>query len=228
MKKNVLITGASGNLGGALIQVFLEHGFRIAALDTSRGASEIPESEDLRVFPVELTDETRVKEVIQNVYERFGSIEMAVLTVGGFAMGNLTETEGEDFDKMYRLNFLTAYHIARQLFIQMNKQEGGQLVFIGTRPATDPGLAKDMLAYSLSKSLLFRLAEVINEDGKERGIKAGIVVPGTMDTPQNRMAMPDADFSKWVSPGDVAEKIYFLSTTAGQPLRDSIIEVFRN
>jgi NAD(P)-dependent dehydrogenase (short-subunit alcohol dehydrogenase family) len=226
MKKTVLITGASGNLGGALIHVFLEHDFKIAALVTPLGSSEIPESEDLRVFPVDLTDESRVKEVIQNVYDRFGSIEMAVLTVGGFAMGNLIETEGEDFNKMYRLNFLTTYLIARQLFIRMNKQEGGQLVFIGTRPAMDPGLAKDMLAYSLSKSLLFRLAEVINQDGKERGIKAGIVIPGTMDTPQNRMAMPDADFSKWVSPVEVAEKIYHLSTPAGQPLRDSIIEVY--
>ena len=227
MKRTVLVTGASGNLGGAVVKKFTGEGFQIAALDTPRSASRIKKSGELRSFPVDLMDEIAVKEVVHEVYATFGSIEMAVFTVGGFAMGNLPGSGLEDLDKMYRLNFVTAYNIARQVFIKMGeKEKGGQMVFIGTRPALHPDQAKDMIAYSLSKSLVFRLAEVINEEGKASGISASVVIPSTIDTPQNRAAMPDADFSKWVSPGDIAGNIFHLITPAGKKLRENIIKVY--
>jgi NAD(P)-dependent dehydrogenase (short-subunit alcohol dehydrogenase family) len=128
---------------------------------------------------------------------------------------------------MYRLNFLTTYHIARQVFLQMQKQvEGGQIIFTGSRPALHPEQAKDMLSYAFSKSLVFRLAEVINEEGKGYGIAATVVVPGTIDTPQNRTAMPEADFTNWVTAAEVAENIYHLMTPAGKQLRESILKVY--
>jgi NAD(P)-dependent dehydrogenase (short-subunit alcohol dehydrogenase family) len=83
-----------------------------------------------------------------------------------------------------------------------------------------------MLSYALSKSLVFRLAEVINEDGKGYGITASVIVPGTIDTPQNREAMPDADFTAWVTASEIADNIYHLSTPAGRQLRESIIKVY--
>jgi NAD(P)-dependent dehydrogenase (short-subunit alcohol dehydrogenase family) len=178
-------------------------------------------------FAADLLDEDQVKEVMGKIYERFESIETAVLTVGGFAMGSIAGTGIADFDRMYRLNFVTAYNVARQLFIRMEgKGGGGQIIFIGTRPALHPGQAKDMIAYSLSKSLVFRLAEVINEDGKSSGITASVVIPSIIDTPQNRSAMPDAEFSKWVSPSEIAENIYHLATPAGRKLRESVIKVY--
>ncbi|MFC2115764.1 SDR family NAD(P)-dependent oxidoreductase [Bacteroidota bacterium] len=227
MKRTVLISGASGNLGGAVLRIFHDRGFNIAAMDSPRSAAKLKESGSVKSFPVDLTDESGVKESVAEAFATFHSIEMAVFTVGGFAMGGIIETGLEEFDKMYRLNFVTTYNIARQVFLRMgNQKEGGQLVFIGSRPALDPDQAKEMIAYSLTKSLVFRLAEVINEDGKEKGITASVVIPSIIDTPQNRSSMPDADFSKWVSPASIAENIFHLSTPAGKQLRGSILKVY--
>jgi NAD(P)-dependent dehydrogenase (short-subunit alcohol dehydrogenase family) len=106
------------------------------------------------------------------------------------------------------------------------REEGGQIIFTGSRPALHPGSAVDTLSYALSKSLVFKLAEIINEQGKKSGVTASVVVPGIIDTPQNREAMPDADFTGWVSASDIADHIFHLSTPAGTKLRESIIKVY--
>ena len=227
MDRTILITGAAGNLGGALLQKFSAQGFRIAAVDSTRSASKIIETDRVKTFPADLLDEKVVEKTVYSIFSEFVHVEMAVFTVGGFAMGNLEETAAEDFDKMYRLNFLTAFNIARRVFLGMSRQgEGGQMVFIGSRPALHPDQAKDMIAYSLTKSMVFRLAEVINEEGGTKNIRASVVIPSIIDTPQNRASMPDSDFSKWVSPGEIAENVYHLSTEAGIKLRETIIKVY--
>ena len=139
MDRTILITGATGNLGGAVLQKFSEQGFKIAAVDSLRSASKIIETDTVKSFPADLLDETGVEQTVSSVFSIFGQIEMAVFTVGSFSMGNLEETTAEDFDKMYRLNFLTAFNIARQVFLGMSRQEdGGQMIFIGSRPALHP------------------------------------------------------------------------------------------
>jgi NAD(P)-dependent dehydrogenase (short-subunit alcohol dehydrogenase family) len=227
MSKTILITGAAGNLGGAVLKKFLEKDFQIAALVSDKHGSSLKTTSKLKIFPLDLLDENKVQKAVRQVVEVFGNIDMAVLTAGAFAMGDLADTGEEELNKMYRLNFLTAYHIARQVFLQMQEQEdGGQVIFTGSRPAIHPGSAVDMLSYAFSKSLVFRLAEVINEDGKSSGITASVIVPGTIDTPQNREAMPDADFTGWVSASEIADNVYHLSTPAGKQLRESIIKVY--
>jgi NAD(P)-dependent dehydrogenase (short-subunit alcohol dehydrogenase family) len=227
MSKTVLITGAAGNLGSAVLKKFLENDFQIAALVSDKHRSKLETTAKLKPFRVDLLDENMVQQTVRQVVEVFRKIDMAVLTAGGFAMGGLAETGEEELNKMYRLNFLTAYHTARQVFMQMQKQDdGGQIILIGSRPAIHPGSARDMLSYALSKSLVFRLAEVINEAGKRSGITASVIVPGIIDTPQNRKAMPDADLTGWVSASEIADNIYHLSTRAGRQLRESIIKVY--
>jgi len=227
MNKTILITGASGNMGGAVLKKFLENGFQIAALVSDKRTNNLKASANLKIFPLDLLNEDKVQKTIRQVVEIFGKIDMAVLTAGGFAIGGLADTGEEELNKMYRLNFLTAYHLARQVFLQMKQQEnGGQVIFTGSRPALHPGSAGNMLSYALSKSLVFRLAEIINEDGKGYGITASVIVPGIIDTPQNREAMPDADFTSWVTASEIADNIFHLSTPAGRQLRESIIKVY--
>ena len=226
MRRTVLITGAAGNLGGAILEKFLENGFQAAALVSNRRQHNLKNTARTKFFPVDLLDENSVKQTTRLVAEVFGRIDLAVLTAGGFAMGGLAETGEKELEKMYRLNFLTSYHISRQVFLLMQQQDGGQIIFTGSHPGLHPGSAGGMISYALSKSLVFRLAEVINEEGKGCGITASVIVPGTMDTPQNRRAMPDADFSTWVSPAYVADNVYHLSTPAGRQLRETILKVY--
>jgi len=227
MSRTILITGAKGNLGRAVMNKFLEKDFQVAALVSDRRTNNLKATAMLKTFPLDLLDENKVQKSVSQVVKVFGKIDMAVLTAGGFAMGELADTGEEELNRMYRLNFLTAYHVARNVFLQMQRQEnGGQVVFTGSRPAIHPRSAVNMLSYALSKSLVFRLAEVINEDGKNSGITASVIVPGIIDTAQNREAMPDADFNTWVSASEIADNIYHLTTPAGRQLRESIIKVY--
>ncbi|CAN5608597.1 hypothetical protein BH10BAC2_BH10BAC2_05400 [soil metagenome] len=99
------------------------------------------------------------------------------MLVGGFASGNITASSGLEIQKQFSLNFETAYFIARPLLQQMQKNSYGRLVFIGARPAINPAQGKDLVAYALTKSLLFKLAAFVNEENKGTNVVASVVVP---------------------------------------------------
>lgn len=227
MPKTIIISGAAGNLGHAVTTRFLKEGFFVEA---TLGPTDDPDfiiSDSLKARSVNLLDEKTAASFVEKVTAAHDEIEGAVLLVGGFAMGDIGATDGANLQKMYRLNFETAYFLVRPLLAKMvERGTGGQIVLIGSRPAINPVEGKDMIAYSLSKSLIFRLAEFINEAYADDNIVASVIVPGTMDTPANRDAMPDADVSQWVPTERVAETIHFLFTEAGKMLRQPVIKVY--
>ena len=97
---------------------------------------------------------------------------------------------------------------------------------IGSKPGSDMRNSKATVAYGLAKSLIFRLAELMNEEAKAHNVVTSVIVPSIIDTPQNRKSMIDADFSKWVSPDDIAGVIYFYCTPAAAVLREPVIKVY--
>ncbi len=227
--QTALITGAWGNLGQAVVKKFLAEGYHVTGtvipgdpvkLDIDHPAFET------RV--VNLADEQEAAELVRSLTEERKSIDAAILTVGGFAMGSIAETGAADILRQYKLNFETAYHVARPVFMQMMKQGSGRLFLIGARPGLSMKNSRGMTAYGLSKSLVFRLAELMNEEAKGTGVVCSVIVPSTIDTPQNRRAMPDADFSKWVSPDDIAGAIYFYCSPAGAAIREPVIKLYGN
>ena len=138
-------------------------------------------------------------------------------------MGTIAKTSTADIAKQYRLNFETAYNMARPVFNQMMEQGSGRIFLIGSRPGEDMKNSKGMIGYGLAKSLIFRLAELMNEEAKGKNIVTSVVVPSTIDTPQNRASMPDADFTKWVTPQAIAEVIYFYCSNEGMVVREPVI-----
>ncbi|MCB0608693.1 MAG: SDR family NAD(P)-dependent oxidoreductase [Lewinellaceae bacterium] len=221
MNVKVLITGASGNLGTAVVEKLMKAGFGILAV--ARDAEGL---QGAVVAPVDLTDEKAVQEYVAAITSGGHRIGAAVLLVGGFAMGALAETDGAAIQKMIRLNFETAYHVVRALTPHFEQNGGGQFILIGSRPAFTPADGQHMVAYALSKSLVFRLSEIINETGKGKGISSAVVVPGTIDTPVNRKSMPDADFSAWVQPEIIADAIAFMLSPAGRQTRETVLKVY--
>ena len=207
--QSVIVTGASGNLGRAVVQKFLEEKWQVTGtvipgddvhLDITNNSFE-------KVI-ADLMNEEASLQTIQTVIQQQGKINAAVLTVGGFAMGSIAETKTTDIAKQYKLNFETAYNIARPVFMQMMKQGSGRLFLIGSQPGKDMQNSKGMVAYGLSKSLIFRLAELMNEEANGTDVIVCVVIPSTIDTPQNRKSMPDANFSKWITPQKLADLIY--------------------
>jgi len=227
MVKNIIITGAAGNLGQVVVDNLVQAGYHVIATLGPNDKRERITNEKVEVFSVDLSSESSVAEFFTKVMEKHNEIYAGIMVAGGFSMGSIKDTDAESLRKMYSLNFETAYLVTRQLYSQMEKQAGGgKMIFIGAKPAFTPSLSKIMLPYALSKSLLFRLAEAINEDSNENNITASVIVPGTIDTPANRGAMPDADFTKWVRREDLAETIKFVLSETGNSLRNNVIKVY--
>ena len=156
----------------------------------------------------------------------FPDLNAAVLLAGEFVMGKMHQTDEALLDKQISLNFKTAWFVIRPLMEHFKKTGGGQFVLVGARPAISPSEGKNMVAYALSKSLLFAIAEIINADGKEHGVTASIIVPSTMDTVPNRQSMPNANFDHWVKTEDVADAISFILGNTGSQLRHSIFKIY--
>ena len=227
--RTAIITGASGNMGQAVVKKFLAAEYRVVSTIVPNDPSGIDiKGKDFETAIVDLMDEKATQQFVEFVTAKHGSIDVAILTVGGFALGNITETKTADIVKQYKLNFETAYNVARPVFVQMMQQGSGRIFFIGSRPGYDMKNSKGMVAYGLTKSLIFRLAELMNEEAKGMNIVTSVVVPSTIDTPQNRTTMPDADFNKWVKPEAIAEVIYFYCTDDAAVLREPIIKIYNN
>src|ERR1700704_3155366 len=227
MKKIAIITGASGNLGRAVVNKFLNQDYHV--IGTVIAKDPVPldiKNEHFEKVEVDLGNEKEAENLFDKIISDHGVIDAAVLTVGGFAMGKIAETRIADLNKQYKLNFETAYNSARPIFLQMMKQKNGRIFLIGSRPGLEARSGKGMIAYSLAKSLIFRLAELMNEEAKGTNVVVCVIVPSTIDTPQNRQSMPDADFTKWVKAEDIAEIIYFYCTPQASVIRESVIKVY--
>ena len=229
LMKTALVTGASGNLGQAVIQQFLAAGYHVTGTVVPADPVKLPVTHpDLSLVEADLLNETAAARVSQSVIDKYGHIDAAILTVGGFAMGTVAETTAADLLRQYKLNVETAYNIARPVFLQMMKQGSGRIFMIGARPGIDMKNSKGMIAYGMAKSLIFRMAELMNDEAKGTNVVVAVVVPSTIDTPQNRKAMPDADFSKWVSPASIASVIHFHCSDEAASQRETVIKLYGN
>jgi NAD(P)-dependent dehydrogenase (short-subunit alcohol dehydrogenase family) len=227
--KSAIVTGASGNLGQAVIKKFLTEGYHVVGtiIPNDPVALDIPDKNFEKVA-IDLQNEQAADEFVGTAIAKNNSIDAAVLTVGGFAMGKFADTKISDVNHQFRLNFETAYNVARPVFNQMMKQGSGRIFLIGSRPGSDMHNSKGMVAYGLAKSLLFRLAELMNDEAKGNNVVASVIVPSTIDTPQNRKSMPDADPDKWVKAEAIADVIYFHCTPLGSVIREPIVKVYNN
>lgn len=229
--KVVMVTGASGNLGSAVAQAFAAAGAKLAVIDRKpkRLASLYP---DLANQPdrflaesADLTEQASVTAVVEKVVGHFGQLDVLVHTVGGFFSGPpLHETPLEKLDFMLLLNTKTTF-ITNQVVLQkMVPQGSGKIINIAAKPALQGN--KNMSAYSAAKAAVLRLTESAAAEVKTHGINVNAVLPGTIDTPQNREATPKANFDNWVKPESLAEVILFLASPAARDIHGAAIPVY--
>lgn len=226
MNQTVLVTGAAGNLGQAVVRQFLSGGAKVIATTLSHEKMDaFANNPSFIHHALDVTDETAVSTFMAQLIREHAEIHVSALLVGGFAMGSIQETTGADLDKLFTLNFKSAYFLAKELFIQMSKQSsGGRLFFVGARPAIEPAAGKSTVAYALSKSLVFQLAELLNAEGKKKNVVAAVIVPSIIDTPLNRDSMPDANVADWVKPEEIARCMAFAAQTPA--LREPVFKLY--
>ena len=220
-ERTVIVTGATGNLGSAVVDKF--HSEKWKVIGTVMKGEEV-KNKNFEAYTVDLVDDKDSSDFIKKILSKNNSIDAAVLTAGGFAMSNIADTTATDIRKQYALNFETAYNIAQPVFKQMMKQSSGRIFLIGARPGLSARYSKGMVAYGLSKSLLFRLAELMNEEAKHSNVVTSVIVPSTIDTPENRASMPDADPTRWVKAESIADIIFY--HTMNEVIREPVIKVY--
>lgn len=227
--KTVIITGGNGNLGLAVTKEFLDKNYRVlATIANENGRLDFEAHPHLDISVVDLTDESKTGAFVQQCIEKYRTVDAAILLVGGFAVGDFAATTGKDIQKQIALNFETAYYVTRPLFPHLLENKRGSIIFIGARPALNASDGKEAIAYSLSKSLLFKLADILNEVSKGVNVSVSVVVPSIVDTPTNRRSMPDADPDKWVKPFEIARTLEFLVSDKSMAMKGTVLKLYNN
>ena len=227
----IIITGATGNLGQATAHAFQAASDKTVLVDRSRDklggvfASLAASPDHLLAGGVDLSDSISLGKLVGDTLARFGRIDALVHTVGTWRGGKpVHETDLADWDFLFNANLRTTLLCCRAVIPQMLKQGRGKIITIASRDglAGSAGYA----AYSASKSAVLRLTESLADELKASNINVNCIMPGTIDTPQNRAANPSADFSKWVEPSAIADVILFLASDASRAINGAAVPVF--
>ena len=214
--RSVLVTGASGALGQVVAETARLQGALVSALDLHECAGH----EDIRKFSVDLTDAPATMECIRQI----GDIDVVFNIAGGFAMGPAVhETTAEQWDHMFRMNVSTMRNTVSAVVPKMVARGHGSIVNVGAMSARE-GQA-NMGAYCVAKGAVMRLTESLSKELRQQGINVNAVLPSIIDTPANRADMPDANFSNWVRPQDLANVICFLGSEAARAVHGVLLPV---
>lgn len=221
--KTVLITGAKGGLGTYVTNAFLDAGAQVGGVSRSIRGDDFPHP-NFKAFAAELTAAEATRQLVADAHAVFGRIDVAIHLMGGYAGGApLHDTDDDVLERMFDLNLRSAFFLFRSVIPLMRERVGGSILAIGSRGAVD--VRAGAAAYSASKAGLIALVRAVAAENADRGISANIVLPGTMDTPANRAAMPEADYSKWVWPQQVARLLVSLSAGL-QQVTGAVIPVY--
>jgi NAD(P)-dependent dehydrogenase (short-subunit alcohol dehydrogenase family) len=226
-----MITGASGNLGNAAAWRFLQAGFNVALVDRAadrlqeRYADLVGSNSHFLSGSVDVGDLEAMTQVVKEIRERLGRIDILVNTVGGYQAGTpLHQTPLETWDHMMNLNARSVFVACQAVIPVMLEQKYGKIVNVAARAGLSG--SANSAAYCASKSAVIRLTESMGAELRGEGINVNCILPGTIDTPQNRKNRPDADFSRWVSPNSLAEVIFFLASDAAHDLYGTAVPVY--
>ncbi|MEM5451439.1 SDR family NAD(P)-dependent oxidoreductase [Paraburkholderia guartelaensis] len=227
MQRVVMVTGGFGTLGRAVGRVFADNGWKVALIDKAP-APEGASAEQLHASwwrgGVELTDLDAARAAFSATVEQLGKLDALVNIAGGFRWETLADGSLETWDLMYQMNVRTAATASKAALDYLAVgAHGGRIVNIGAGAALKAGMG--MGAYTASKSGVMRLTEALAEEFKDRSITVNAILPGIIDTPQNRNDMPDADFSRWVRPEEIANVILFLASEAASGVTGALIPV---
>ncbi|PTU30433.1 SDR family NAD(P)-dependent oxidoreductase [Stenotrophobium rhamnosiphilum] len=217
--KVVVITGALGTLGKAVAEAAAYLGATVIAVDRVEGAKLA----GVQVAPaLDLGNSQATRDAFASLANKHGRIDALVNVAGGFSWETLADGSIETWDRLYQMNIRTAVN-ACQAALPHFPKSGGRIVNIGAAGAVKA--AAGMGAYAASKSGIARLTEALAEELKAGDTTVNAVLPSIIDTPVNRADMPDADYSRWVTPQALADVIVFLLSDRARAITGALIPV---
>jgi NAD(P)-dependent dehydrogenase (short-subunit alcohol dehydrogenase family) len=228
--KVALITGGTGGLGRAVTLSFLHEGASVIATYIKKDEADalkdaVGPNALLELLPLDATDESACRALVDGITARHGKLDILVNTIGGFAGGKaLWETDPKTYQLMMTLNVHAGYNMARTVAPIMLRQKSGSIVNIASKAAFDH--AAGASAYAASKAAALALFDSLAQDLKDSGVRVNSILPSIIDTEPNRKAMPNADFSKWPKPEEIAQVILFLCSDEAKVVHGAAIPVY--
>jgi len=222
----VLVAGGTGALGAAVVRELLDSGWAVTATwvadrQRERIEADLGARDGLSLFEADLFDPDAASSAVATV----GGLAAVVNLVGGFMSGpRVHETDPADFERMLRLNLMPGFNLARAAMPVLVERGGGAYVGVSARPALRPfpGAA----AYVTAKAGVLAFIQALDADYRADGVRANAILPSVIDTPANREATPDADFSKWVAPAEIAKVVRFLVSDDSAPTSGAAVPVY--
>lgn len=219
----VLVTGAKGGLGSFVTRSFLAGGATVVGVSRSIQAADFPHPKFVAV-EADISSRSAARNITDSVVSRFGCIDVLAHIVGGFAGGaTIADTDDATWERMRALNLEAAFYAAAAVLPHMRRKKFGRIVGVGSKAAEQPHAG--IGAYVVFKTAMAALFRTIALENADAGITSNVVLPGTMDTPANRSAMPDADFSQWIPPQAVADAIVWLAGDQAGHINGAVIPV---
>jgi NAD(P)-dependent dehydrogenase (short-subunit alcohol dehydrogenase family) len=219
--KVIVITGASGALGKVVAGEALARGARVAGVDyTASQVAATPER--IELGGVDLTDAAQARQAMDKAATHFGKLDALINIAGGFAFETVAEGDPETWQRMYALNVTTALNASRAAIPHLAASNAARIINIGAMGALQAGAG--MGAYAASKAGVHRLTEALAAEHKGK-ITVNAVLPSVIDTAANRASMPNADFSEWVTPKELADVILFLASDAASAVTGALLPV---
>lgn len=224
-ERHIVVTGASGALGGAVVEVLVERGAIVHApmVEPSPPPSAVwlANPRVLTKPAVDLADE----DAVARYFAMLPSLWASVHLVGGFTMKAIADTRAADFDRMISLNARTCFLACREAVIAMRKSGGGgRIVNVGARPVVAP--AANLVAYAASKAAVTAITQSLAVEVAGEGILVNAILPSIIDTPANRASMPEADFTAWPKPRELADCLAHLISPANAITSGALIPVY--
>lgn len=217
--RTIVITGGGGILGSAVARQATARGAVVVLVDVAA----LPEGKGLRLGNVDLTNIESARCAMNKAKAETGRLDALLNIAGGFRWQTLEDGDLATWDALYEMNLKTAATASKAALAHLLANGDGRIVNVGAAGAVKA--AAGMGAYAASKAGVMRLTESLAEELKGRGVTANAVLPSIMDTPTNRSDMPDADFSKWVKPDDLAAVILFLASPEARAVTGALVPV---
>jgi NAD(P)-dependent dehydrogenase (short-subunit alcohol dehydrogenase family) len=230
MARVVVVTGGSGALGHAITHRFLGEGATVCVpwivdAERDRLAASVPTETRARLLleRCDVLDERAVGRLTAELAERFGRLDVLVSAVGGFAMGELVQTDRPLWDRMLLLNLTATYVAAWAALPHMLTAGSGRIVAVASRAVVPP--AGGFIAYTVAKVGVIAFVQALAAETRGRGVTVNAVLPSTMDTPANRAAMPNVDPKTWVPVDAVADAIAYLAAESSAHVSGTLLAI---
>ncbi|HET8936014.1 MAG TPA: SDR family NAD(P)-dependent oxidoreductase [Polyangiales bacterium] len=212
-----IVTGAGGNLGSAVVARLTASGYRVARVH--RNVMHLAEEYDCEI---DLGDRGSVTRAFAEAARRAGKLDALIHTVGTFHSGaGVAEAADSDYQALFQTNVMTTLHVLQAALPLLHGQREGSVAVVCARDALSGSAGH--AAYAASKAAQLRIVESAAAEAKPFGVRINALLPGTMDTPQNRAAMPEADRSSWLQVPAVAEVLCYLVSPAAAAVQGQAI-----